>query len=95
MDTTYQHIPYLVAIVDSTHVRSAATSFKNLLIVVQENSTNQTDVLVDEQLQPPSDLVTVIQEQELHKPNSRTEWLIIQQVQSLPNSNYNTACELA
>ena len=33
--------------------------------------TNQTaDILVEEQLQPPLDLVKVTQEQGLHKPNT-------------------------
>ena len=36
---TYQHI---VAIVDYTLVGSATASFKDLVTVVQENSTNQT-----------------------------------------------------
>ena len=50
------------------HVQESATaSSKDLLTVAQENSTNQTgDVLVEDQLQPPLDLVSVSQEQELH-----------------------------
>ena len=46
-----------VAIVDCTHVRSASASFKDLLTVAQENSTNPTaNVLVEDQLQSPLDL---------------------------------------
>ena len=43
------------AILDcSSHVGSAATSFKNLVTVTPENPTNQTaDVLVEDQLRPP------------------------------------------
>ena len=42
--------------------------------IAQENTTNQTaDVLVEDQLQPPLDMVTVDQERELHKPNIGTK----------------------
>ena len=55
------------------YIRSASL-IQGLGNSCRENSTNQTaDVLVEDQLQPPLDLVTVSQEQELHKPNSRTE----------------------
>ena len=53
-------------------ISCCTASFKDLVKVVQENFTNQTaDVLAEEQ--PPLDYVTVSQERELHKPNSRTE----------------------
>ena len=49
-------------------------SFKDLVPVAQEITTNQTaDVLVEGQLKPPLDMVTVFQEREPHKPNSRIE----------------------
>ena len=67
-------MPCLAAIVDDVYIGSASAPFNDLVTVAQENSTNQTaDVLVENQLQPTLDLVTVSQEQELHKPNSRTE----------------------
>ena len=48
---TNQHMPYLDAAVDCTHVGSAIGSFKDLVRVAQENSTNQTaDVLLEDQL---------------------------------------------
>ena len=73
MSTTYQHIA-TVASGDGTHVGSATASFKDLVTDVQENSANQTaDVLVEDQLQAPLDVMTVRKEREVHKPNSRTE----------------------
>ena len=52
-------ISYLVAI---PH-RVSHTSSKNLVTVAQDNSTNPTtEVLVEDQIQPPLDLVTVSQE---------------------------------
>ena len=43
----YQFMPYLIAVVDCTHVESATAFFKEVVTVAQENSTNQTaDVLV-------------------------------------------------
>ena len=66
-------MPCLVAIGDCAHVGSASAFFKDLVTVAQNNSTNQTsDILVENQLQPPLALVTVSKEREL-KPNSRTE----------------------
>ena len=60
-----QCIPYLVV---------TASSFKDLVKVTQENSTNQTaGVLVEKELQPLQDIATVEQEQELHKPKSIAE----------------------
>ena len=53
-------MPCLVAIADYTHVGSASASFKKLVTVAQENSTNQTDALVEDQQQPPLDLSTVL-----------------------------------
>ena len=41
VDYTY-HISYAVAIVDLTHVGTGIASFKDLVTVAQENSTNQT-----------------------------------------------------
>ena len=41
-------------------------------MVAQENSSNLTDVLVEEQLQSPLDMVTVSQERKLHKLLSKT-----------------------
>ena len=69
------HMPYRVDIVDCVHVRSATASLKGLVTVALENSTNQTaDILIADQLQAPLDLVIVFfQQQEIHKPNSRTE----------------------
>ena len=56
---------------------TSCPSRKNLLTVTEENSTSQiADVLVEDQLQPPLYLVTVSQEQELYKPNSRTLQII-------------------
>ena len=56
-------------------VGSATASFKELVAVAQENSTNQAaNVLLADLLQPPLDLETVYcQEQEVYKLNSRTE----------------------
>ena len=68
-----QHIPYLIVVIDCTHVGSASASFKDFMIVAKKLSTNQTaDVLVENQLQPPLVLITVFQAGE-HKPNSRNE----------------------
>ena len=69
-------MPYLVAIVDCTHVRSATASFKDLVIVAQENSTNQTaDVLVEDQPHPSLDLVTSFPGARiLQMQNNRTEY---------------------
>ena len=81
--------PCLVTIVDCTHVGSATASFKDLVRFAQENSTNQADVLVEDQLQLPLDLVTVSMEREFHKPNSSPEesgpfvLLLIQHLRSL------------
>ena len=62
-----------VANVDCTHIESATVSFKDLVTITRENSTNQQAVvLVDDPLHPPSNLVTVSHEQE-HKLNSRSE----------------------
>ena len=55
-----------VAIGDCTHIGSATTSFKDLVTVAQENTT--ADSLIENQLQPILDKVTVDQERELHKP---------------------------
>ena len=72
--TKYHNIPYIVAIVDCTHVGPAIASFKDSCNNAQENTTNQTaDVLVKDQLQSPLDSERVGQERELHKPNSRTK----------------------
>ena len=66
-----QNIPYLVAIVDCTHVGSATVSIQGLGNIAQENSFNQTaDVLVRYQVQRHLVLVTVPLKRELHKPNS-------------------------
>ena len=60
-------IYYILLLLLIAPVGSAIASFKELVTVAQENSTNQTaDVLVEDQLQPPLDLVPVSQEQELH-----------------------------
>ena len=37
---TYQHVPYVVAIVDGTHVGSATASFKVMVTVAQGYFTN-------------------------------------------------------
>ena len=64
----------IVAIADCTHVVSAIVYFKDLIIILQDNTTNQTaDVLLEDQLKPPLDLVTGSQEREVHESNSRTE----------------------
>ena len=60
-------MPCLVAVVAYAHVGSAIASFKDLVTVAQENTTNQTanqttDVLVEDQLEPPLNLFTVSQE---------------------------------
>ena len=62
-----------------------------------------TDVLVEDQLLPPLDLMTVCQERELHKPHSRTErgpfvllitqLLILQHMRSLLDSDCKTPGE--
>ena len=59
-----QHVPYVVAFVNCSHVGSATASFKGLITVAQENFTNETaGVLVQDQLQPASlGWVTVSQE---------------------------------
>ena len=50
MKNRYMYIPYPVT----------AVSFKDLVKVAQENSTNKiADILVEDQLQSPLDLVTV------------------------------------
>ena len=68
------HIISCVAIVDCTHVGSATDSFKDLVAVAQENSPTKRQILfVEDQLQLPLDFTIVSQEQELHKPNSRSE----------------------
>ena len=77
-------MPCLVAIVNCTHVRSATASFKDFVKVTQENSTNQiAGILVKEQQQPPLDLVTVFQEQEVQTKQQNWEQVIV--------SAYNTA----
>ena len=91
----YQHIHYLLAIVDYTLVGSATASFKDLVTVTQENYTNQTaDILVEDQIRPPLDLVRVAQ-----TPTSQTAELSeahsLEQIRPLPNSNYKAAHELA
>ena len=56
----------IVAIIDCTH-EGYRISFKDL-VTLYENTTKQTaDVLVEDQLRPPLDLVTFGQLQELHK----------------------------
>ena len=63
--TQNQYSSYIVAIVDNPHVWLVLASF------ARENTTNQTtDVLLEDQLQPPLDLVTVVKERELHNPYS-------------------------
>ena len=59
-----QNIPYLVAIVDCTLVEGLGN-------IAQENTT--ADILIEDQLQPPFDMVIADQEHELHKPNSCTK----------------------
>ena len=66
-------------LLSTTHVGSATASFKDLVTVVQENSTNQ-------QLQPPLDLATVSKEQIVHIPNNRTK-------HALNNSNSDRNCQ--
>ena len=58
---TYHHMPYIVA--DDDYPCRA--SFNKLGCSICENIANQTlDVLVADQLQPPSDLLTVFQGRE-------------------------------
>ena len=71
-------MPCLAAIYRLYPLGSVIASFKDWATIVQENSTNQTvDILVEDQLQPSLDLVTVSQEQELHNPNSKTEHIVL------------------
>ena len=78
------HVPMLILPVLG-RVR-ATSSFKDLITVAKENTSNQTaDILVEDQ---PLDLVRVSQDRELHKPMSKTEHvpsivLIIQHVSSI------------
>ena len=76
---TYQHIPciqlltepvyttlyttHMPCLVDYNHIGSSLASFKNLVTVSQENSTNQIATA-------SLDLVTVSKELEVHKANS-------------------------
>ena len=63
-------------IVDSTYVGSATASFQGLgnsRTGELHQPNRRADASVQDQLQPPLDLVTVSQEQELHKLNSRTK----------------------
>ena len=72
---TTQNIKYHVflLLVGSTHVGSATASFNDLITVAQENSYNQTaDALLEDQPQPPLDLVTVFPRVRTHKPKNRT-----------------------
>ena len=61
-----QNLPYLVAIVDCTHIGLAKRPSRTYNIT-QENTT--ADILVEDQLWPPLDMVTVDQEQEHHNSN--------------------------
>ena len=59
----------IVAIVDCTHVWSAIASSRiTLHRIILPNQT--ADILVVDQLQPLSDLITVGQVRELHKLNN-------------------------
>ena len=63
------HMLRIVAIADCTQVRSICYShLQRLVNIVHENTA--TDILVEDQLRPPLDMVTVYQKQELHKLNS-------------------------
>ena len=68
---TYQHMLCIASIVDSTHVHHVGPkyqkSFKDLVIFYRENTT--ADILIEDQLWPPLDMVTVDQERKLLKPN--------------------------
>ena len=69
---TYHHMPCLVAIVMYGQLQPPSKDNGN-----SASKTNQTaDVLVENQLQPPMDLVTA-QECKLHRPDSRTECRVI------------------
>ena len=76
LSSTHINTCHHVAIVDCTHVGSATASLKDLATVAPENCTNQTaDVLVGDQLQPPSRTWQQFPRRENHIA-SRTEWLI-------------------
>ena len=62
------NISYLVAIIDCTHIGSATASFYDLVTLHRSTA----DILVEDQLWPPLDMVTVDQEWKLHNPNSWT-----------------------
>ena len=59
----------IVAIVDCTHEWSATASFK-VYLCTGEQYQQRVDVLVEDNLEPSLDFVTVDQEGELHKQNS-------------------------
>ena len=58
-------IPYLVVIVHCTHIGSATASFEDL--VTLHRRTLQPDILIEDQVLSPLDMVTIGQEQEQHK----------------------------
>ena len=57
-----------------TNVGSAIASFEDLVTLHMENTTKQTSKYFGrESAMAPLDLITVNQERELYKPNSRTK----------------------
>ena len=58
-------IPYLVAIVHCTYIGLATASFEDL--VTLHRRTLQPDILIEDHLRSPLDMVTIGQEQEQHK----------------------------
>ena len=61
----YQNIPYFAAIVGCTQIIGYLQFPSRIGNIVQENTT--ADILIEDQPQPPLDMVTV--DQELYKPN--------------------------
>ena len=57
-------------IVDCTHVGSANSFLRGLGNIAKENTT--ADILIEDQLWPPLDTVTVDQERELHKSKTNS-----------------------
>ena len=93
-------------LLNTTHIKTRRVledqlyppSFKDLVIVAQENSTKPTaGALVENQPQPPLNLVTVSSEQELHTPSCRTEHgpfvlLITQHLTSSSSTTEHYSC---
>ena len=65
---THQYTLCIVAIITAPKIKVGYSFHCGLGNIAQENIT--ADILIEDQLQPPLDMITVDQERELHRPNS-------------------------